>query len=99
MGQRLEELLKNEKDETVSILMSQWVVVFRPLSSDADRGVRQKSVEILEIYVKKLKRQFAPFLKSVMGSWWIAQNDTYRPIAKAARSLFDVRHLGMVRNK
>lgn len=86
----MEGLLEDEEEETVCKIMRQWVGAYRQLSQDLDRGVRGKSVEILNMLVVKLKREMAPFLKNVMGPWWMAQHDIHLPIAQTAQAAFDV---------
>lgn len=41
-----------------------------------------------EALAASLKRRMAPVLKSVIGSWWLAQQDTAPEVASAARDSF-----------
>ena len=51
---------------------------------DHDRRVREATQQAFEQLVLKVRRSLAPFLKSLMGHWLMAQCDTYVPAASAA---------------
>jgi len=46
--------------------------------------VREATQQAFEQLVLKVRRSLAPFLKSLMGHWLMAQCDTYVPAASAA---------------
>ena len=95
-AQGLEELLRDDTDENVSKVLHQWKLSYRSLTQDVDRNVRQRTAEMLHLFVTRLKRSFAPFLKGLIGPWWLAQHDTHTPTAEIARATFDVTAAGLV---
>lgn len=55
---------------------------------DHDRRVREATQQAFEQLILKVKRNLAPYLKSIMGHWLIAQCDTYTPASSAASAAF-----------
>lgn len=55
---------------------------------DHDRRIREATQQAFEQLVLKVRRNLAPFLKSLMGHWILSQCDTYTPAASAARQAF-----------
>ncbi|XP_048659499.1 E3 ubiquitin-protein ligase listerin isoform X4 [Marmota marmota marmota] len=56
---------------------------------DHDRRVREATQQAFEKLILKVKKHLAPYLKSVMGYWLMAQCDTYTPAACAAKDAFE----------
>ena len=50
--------------------------------------MREATQLAFEQLVLKVRRELAPFLKSLMGHWLLAQCDTYPPAASAACQAF-----------
>lgn len=65
------------------------VFFFIFLNQDHDRRVREATQQAFEQLVLKVKRNLAPYLKSIMGHWLISQCDTYSPAASAASAAFN----------
>eukprot|EP00210_Caulerpa_lentillifera_P008150 g7784.t1 len=86
--QNLDHCLNEMTVDQFSVLFPQWVVQFRQLNHDLDKGVRIKSVEALDRFVRTLKRELAPYLKSIIGPWWISQHDEHSTVAKIAQKSF-----------
>lgn len=57
-------------------------------SQDHDRRIREATQQAFEQLVLKVRRNLAPFLKSLMGHWILSQCDTYTPAASAACQAF-----------
>lgn len=55
---------------------------------DHDRRIREATQQAFEQLVLKVRRNLAPFLKSLMGHWILSQCDTYTPAASAACQAF-----------
>ena len=51
--------------------------------------MREASQQAFEQLVLRIRRNLAPYLKSLMGTWLVAQNDIYAPAASAAKSAFN----------
>lgn len=60
------------------------------LHQDHDRRVREATQQAFEQLILKVRRNLAPYLKSIMGHWLMAQCDTYPPAASAAVVAFQV---------
>lgn len=57
-------------------------------SQDHDRRIREATQQAFEQLVLKVRRNLAPFLRSLMGHWILSQCDTYTPAASAACQAF-----------
>ncbi|XP_005861784.1 PREDICTED: E3 ubiquitin-protein ligase listerin isoform X1 [Myotis brandtii] len=79
-----------ERDtEIVKGVLPYWPRIFCKISLDHDRRVREATQQAFEKLILKVKKHLAPYLKSLMGYWLIAQCDTYAPAASAARDAFE----------
>lgn len=56
---------------------------------DHDRRVREATQQAFEKLILKVKKHLAPYLKSLMGYWLMAQCDPYSPAAFAAKDAFE----------
>ncbi|KAM3869223.1 E3 ubiquitin-protein ligase listerin [Diretmus argenteus] len=78
-----------ERDaEVVKGVLPYWSRIYCKISVDHDRRVREATQQAFEQLVLKVRRSLAPFLKSLMGHWMVAQCDTYTPAASAACQAF-----------
>lgn len=66
------------------------LILILPTAQDHDRRVREAIQQAFESLILQVKRNLAPYLKSIMGHWLIAQCDTYGPAASAAKMAFQV---------
>ncbi|XP_053420907.1 E3 ubiquitin-protein ligase listerin [Nycticebus coucang] len=79
-----------ERDtEVVKGVLPYWPRIFCKISLDHDRRVREATQQAFEKLILKVKKQLAPYLKSLMGYWLMAQCDTYTPAAFAAKDAFE----------
>ncbi|XP_021571427.1 E3 ubiquitin-protein ligase listerin isoform X2 [Carlito syrichta] len=79
-----------ERDtEIVRGVLPYWPRIFCKISLDHDRRVREATQQAFEKLILKVKKQLAPYLKSLMGYWLMAQCDTYTPAAFAAKDAFE----------
>uniref|UniRef100_A0A8D2BN50 E3 ubiquitin-protein ligase listerin n=1 Tax=Sus scrofa TaxID=9823 RepID=A0A8D2BN50_PIG len=79
-----------ERDtEIVKGVLPYWPRIFCKISLDHDRRVREATQQAFEKLILKVKKHLAPYLKSVMGYWLMAQCDTYTPAASAAKDAFE----------
>uniref|UniRef100_A0A665XCC4 E3 ubiquitin-protein ligase listerin n=1 Tax=Echeneis naucrates TaxID=173247 RepID=A0A665XCC4_ECHNA len=78
-----------ERDaEEVKGVLPYWPRIYCKISVDHDRRIREATQQAFEQLVLKVRRNLAPFLKSLMGHWILSQCDTYTPAASAARQAF-----------
>ncbi|KAM4863746.1 E3 ubiquitin-protein ligase listerin isoform X1 [Urocitellus parryii] len=75
--------------EIVKGVLPYWPRIFCKISLDHDRRVREATQQAFEKLILKVKKHLAPYLKSVMGYWLMAQCDTYTPAACAAKDAFE----------
>ncbi|GAB5576324.1 E3 ubiquitin-protein ligase listerin isoform X1 [Prionailurus iriomotensis] len=79
-----------ERDtEVVKGVLPYWPRIFCKISLDHDRRVREATQQAFEKLILKVKKHLAPYLKSLMGYWLMAQCDTYTPAASAAKDAFE----------
>ncbi|KAB1283530.1 E3 ubiquitin-protein ligase listerin [Camelus dromedarius] len=79
-----------ERDtEIVKGVLPYWPRIFCKISLDHDRRVREATQQAFEKLILKVKKHLAPYLKSLMGYWLMAQCDTYTPAACAAKDAFE----------
>ncbi|XP_066115682.1 E3 ubiquitin-protein ligase listerin isoform X2 [Saccopteryx bilineata] len=79
-----------ERDtEIVKGVLPYWPRIFCKISLDHDRRVREATQQAFEKLILKVKKHLAPYLKSLMGYWLMAQCDTYSPAASAAKDAFE----------
>lgn len=78
-----------ERDaEEVKGVLPYWPRIYCKISVDHDRRIREATQQAFEQLVLKVRRNLAPFLKSLMGHWILSQCDTYTPAASAACRAF-----------
>ncbi|CAL1573458.1 unnamed protein product [Knipowitschia caucasica] len=78
-----------ERDaEDVKGVLPYWPRIYCKISMDYDRRIREATQIAFEQLVLKVRRNLAPFLKSLMGHWILSQCDTYSPAASAAWRAF-----------
>uniref|UniRef100_A0A2L2Y589 E3 ubiquitin-protein ligase listerin n=1 Tax=Parasteatoda tepidariorum TaxID=114398 RepID=A0A2L2Y589_PARTP len=79
----------SEKDfEVVKNVMPFWPRLFNRLALDTDRRIREATHLANGELISKIKREIAPYLKSIMGVWLLSQCDLYAPAASAAQATF-----------
>ncbi|KAM6310361.1 E3 ubiquitin-protein ligase listerin [Aegotheles albertisi] len=82
-------MCKEREAEVVTGVLPYWPRIYCKISLDHDRRVREATQQSFEQLILKVKKHLAPYLKSIMGYWLIAQCDTYSPAASAAKVAFE----------
>ncbi|CAM5079418.1 unnamed protein product [Eretmochelys imbricata] len=82
-------MCKERESEVVKGVLPYWPRIYCKISLDHDRRVREATQQAFEQLILKVKKHLAPYLKSIMGYWLIAQCDTYSPAASAAKVAFE----------
>uniref|UniRef100_A0A8C5TGQ1 E3 ubiquitin-protein ligase listerin n=1 Tax=Malurus cyaneus samueli TaxID=2593467 RepID=A0A8C5TGQ1_9PASS len=82
-------MCKEREAEVVKGVLPYWPRIYCKISLDHDRRVREATQQSFEQLILKVKKHLAPYLKSIMGYWLIAQCDTYLPAASAAKVAFE----------
>ncbi|XP_042644321.1 E3 ubiquitin-protein ligase listerin [Tyto alba] len=82
-------MCKGRETEVVKGVLPYWPRIYCKISLDYDRRVREATQQSFEQLILKVKKHLAPYLKSIMGYWLIAQCDTYSPAASAAKVAFE----------
>ncbi|XP_078416032.1 E3 ubiquitin-protein ligase listerin isoform X2 [Cetorhinus maximus] len=83
-------MCKEKHPENIKGVLPYWSRIYCKISLDHDRRVREAVQQAFESLILQVKRNLAPYLKSIMGHWLIAQCDTYNPAASAAKVAFQV---------
>uniref|UniRef100_A0A667XXH2 E3 ubiquitin-protein ligase listerin n=1 Tax=Myripristis murdjan TaxID=586833 RepID=A0A667XXH2_9TELE len=86
--QEFGSMCQEREAEVVKGVLPYWPRIYCKISVDHDRRVREATQQAFEQLVLKVRRSLAPFLKSLMGHWMLAQCDTYTPAASAACQVF-----------
>uniref|UniRef100_A0A672KMA7 E3 ubiquitin-protein ligase listerin n=1 Tax=Sinocyclocheilus grahami TaxID=75366 RepID=A0A672KMA7_SINGR len=81
-------ICQERQPDVVKGVLPYWPRIYCRISMDHDRRVREATQQAFEQLVLKVKRNLAPYLKSLMGHWLISQCDTYSPAASAASAAF-----------
>uniref|UniRef100_A0A8C2G9T2 E3 ubiquitin-protein ligase listerin n=1 Tax=Cyprinus carpio TaxID=7962 RepID=A0A8C2G9T2_CYPCA len=81
-------MCQERQPDVVKGVLPYWPRIYCRISMDHDRRVREATQQAFEQLVLKVKRNLAPYLKSIMGHWLISQCDTYSPAASAASAAF-----------
>ena len=82
------ELCHQGNASTALTALPYWPRIYNRLSEDNDNRVREAAAVALHSLIKAVGKEIAPHLKSIMGCWWIAQNDSYSPAATASMKAF-----------
>nr|XP_025959377.1 E3 ubiquitin-protein ligase listerin [Dromaius novaehollandiae] len=82
-------MCKEREAEVVKGVLPYWPRIYCKISLDHDRRVREATQQSFEQLILKVKKHLAPYLKSIMGYWLIAQCDIYSPAASAAKVAFE----------
>ncbi|KAJ3154933.1 hypothetical protein HDU86_004452 [Geranomyces michiganensis] len=72
----------------VSNLLPAWPKAYNRLSADADRRVRETTGAVHLALVNKARKQLAPHLKELIGSWLCATHDPYKEVSRLASTAF-----------
>ncbi|XP_069746128.1 E3 ubiquitin-protein ligase listerin isoform X2 [Narcine bancroftii] len=88
--QEFATMCKEKDPENVKGVLPYWSRIYCKISLDHDRRIREAIQQAFESLILQVKRNLAPYLKSIMGHWLIAQCDTYGPAASAAKMAFQV---------
>ncbi|KAK7926168.1 hypothetical protein WMY93_008478 [Mugilogobius chulae] len=81
-------MCQEREAEDVKGVLPYWPRIYCKISVDYDRRIREATQIAFEQLVLKVRRNLAPFLKSLMGHWILSQCDTYTPAASAAWRAF-----------
>ncbi|XP_056103772.1 E3 ubiquitin-protein ligase listerin [Rhinichthys klamathensis goyatoka] len=81
-------MCQERQPDVVKGVLPYWPRIYCRISVDHDRRVREATQQAFEQLILKVKRNLAPYLKSIMGHWLISQCDTYSPAASAASAAF-----------
>ncbi|KAJ8266659.1 hypothetical protein GJAV_G00133160 [Gymnothorax javanicus] len=87
--QEFGSMCQEREPEIVKGVLPYWPRIYCKISVDHDRRVREATQQSFQQLILKVKRNLAPYLKSLMGYWLIAQCDTYSPAASAANQAFE----------
>ena len=79
-----------EKSTITRNILQQWALFYCEFSMDFDCRIREMAQIVHKTVMLQVKKDFAPCLKQVIGTWFLAQHDTSPVIRNAATSAFQV---------
>ena len=83
------ELCKQNCDvQLVLQILPFWAHNYNKLCYEKDGKVRTAAHSAMKIIAEMAGKEFAPYLKKVIGWWWISQDDFYSVSAKSASESF-----------
>ncbi|XP_012683168.2 E3 ubiquitin-protein ligase listerin [Clupea harengus] len=86
--QEFAAMCQEREPDVVKGVLPYWPRIYCKISVDHDRRVREATQQAFEQLILKVRRNLAPYLKSIMGHWLIAQCDTYTPASSSASTAF-----------
>ncbi|XP_052088236.1 E3 ubiquitin-protein ligase listerin-like [Mytilus californianus] len=82
-------VLCEEKDiEHLKAVLPFWPRIYNKVALDVDHKVRECTQQSMNTLVLRVRKNLAPYLKSLMGSWLLCQCDTYPTVSTAAQQAF-----------
>ncbi|XP_076078517.1 E3 ubiquitin-protein ligase listerin-like isoform X2 [Mytilus galloprovincialis] len=82
-------VLCEEKDiEHLKAVLPFWPRIYNKVALDIDHKVRECTQQSMNTLVLRVRKNLAPYLKSLMGSWLLCQCDTYPTVSTAAQQAF-----------
>ncbi|GAB4820968.1 hypothetical protein N2152v2_008014 [Parachlorella kessleri] len=86
--QALGQLVKEKDVGDIKQAVPPWAYLYGKLVMDNSRAVRAETSQVMGALAAALGRSLAPFLRSLVPSWWLGQFDTHVDAAAAARTGF-----------
>lgn len=81
--------LCEDKDiEDLKAVLPFWPRIYNKVALDIDYRVRECSQQAMNAMALRVRKNLAPYLKNLMGSWLLCQCDTYPTVATAAQQAF-----------
>lgn len=87
-SQALKLLAKVKPASELQAALPCWAYLYGRLVMDNNRAVRAEASHVSAALAAAVGRAIAPLLKSLVPSWWLAQQDAYPEAAAAARAAF-----------
>lgn len=82
--QSLGTLIPQRSSEDAAAMLPPWAYSFSRLVMDANRGVRAEACTVMGVLSIAVGRGLAPYVKSVIPSWFLARHDDSKEVAAAA---------------
>ncbi|XP_050414016.1 E3 ubiquitin-protein ligase listerin [Patella vulgata] len=86
--QELGAICQQKDADVIKSMLPFWPRLYNRLSIDTDHKVREAVQQTFLIITSQVKKEIAPYLKSIMGCWILSQCDTYPTVASAANQAF-----------
>lgn len=84
--QALRALVAEKSVADVLHALPSWAYLFERLVMDANRGVRSEACQTMGAVAAAVGRDVAPFLKTLLPPWYMAQFDGHADVAAAAQA-------------
>lgn len=83
-------MCNSSDSELVKTVLPFWPRLYCLLATDVDYRVREAAQQAHRAIVLSVKRDIAPYLKQVMGTWFVSPFDSYPSAANIAKTSFQV---------
>lgn len=80
------ELCNSKTSEDAMAILPFWPRIYRRLFEDSDRRIREHGQYAMASLVAAVGKNLAPYLKKIMGYWFLSQCDPYSPCASVAEN-------------
>lgn len=86
--EELKTLIEAKSQEDCLAIVSYWAKSYTKLTIDNDRKIRELCQQTHEKLCSKVNKHLAPYLKTIMPYWLLAQSDNHSIAARTAESSF-----------
>lgn len=88
--QEFVDLCQTSDLSTVKAVLPFWPKLYSTVATDIDYRVREAAQQAHRAIVMTVKRDIAPYLKQLMGVWFVSPFDSHPSAANLARTSFQV---------
>lgn len=88
--QEFVDLCQTSDLATVKSILPFWPRLYNSLAVDSDYRVREATQQAHRVFVLAVKRDIAPYLKQLIGTWFVSPFDSHPLAASIAKSSFQV---------
>ncbi|XP_065225730.1 E3 ubiquitin-protein ligase listerin [Planococcus citri] len=86
--QEFVDLCQTSDLATVKSILPFWPRLYNSLAVDSDYRVREAAQQAHRVFVLAVKRDIAPYLKQLIGAWFVSPFDSHPLAASVAKSSF-----------
>jgi hypothetical protein len=84
----LKNLIETKSSKECETVLPYWAKSYTKLCLDNDRKIREQCQQNHEKLCAKVTKSLAPYLKTIMPYWILAQSDMHVPTSRIAETAF-----------